>query len=455
MLSFEEIELHHKALIESRVRVACVRSCDVSFANIFGWLHLFDSRVAEVGEWLILKYRIDGLPRTAYMQPLGGADFTPLVPLLAEDAHREGQPLRLLLDGSGVDLLGADDWAVDCNRDACDYIYHRDELAQLSGSAFKAKRNHIARFESRYNYTFEPLTTDNLEECLSVDAEWRLRRGSTDAAEAFALRRKLHCFMDLGLEGGVLRVDGRVVAFTFGSQLTDDTFCVHCEKADTNFDGAYAVVNRMMARQLPDTTRYINREEDLGIEGLRRAKLSYRPAMLLRKYTALQLDDHLRGVRALWCRVFGDQPEWVDRFLARFYDPQLCFTHSEEGRVVAMAHIVPLTTELGRTAYLYAVAVDEPFRGRGLARKVISEALAKVREGWGGEFDAVCVIPADEGLRALYAKFGFADECFAMSFGSRGGDRLGEECFTGAHSTFDLGTGEPTRDLAMVLRLHD
>ncbi|MBR5455280.1 MAG: GNAT family N-acetyltransferase, partial [Rikenellaceae bacterium] len=150
-----------------------------------------------------------------------------------------------------------------------------------------------------------------------------------------------------------------------------------------------------------------------------------------------------------------DQPAWVDSFLARFYDPQLCFTHSEEGQVVAMAHIVPLTTELGRTAYLYAVAVDEFYRGRGLARKVISDALAKVREGWGGEFDAVCVIPADESLRVLYAKFGFADKRFAMSFGSRGGDRLGEECFVGAHSTFDLGTGNPESDLAMVLRLRD
>ena len=455
MIRFEEIELCHKALIESRVRAAGVRSCDLSFANIFGWLHLFDSRVAEVGEWLVLKYRIDGQPRTAYMQPLGGADFTPLLPLLAEDAQREGQPLRLMLDDGGVELLDANCWAVDCNRDACDYIYLREELAQLVGSGFKAKRNHIARFESRYNYTFEPLATDNIEECLSVDAEWRFRRGSTDAAEALALRRKLQCFAELDLQGVVLRVDGRVVAFTFGSQLTDDTFCVHCEKADTSFDGAYAAINRMMALQLPDTTQYINREEDLGIEGLRRAKLSYRPAMLLRKYTALRLDDHLRGVRALWCRVFGDQPAWVDSFLARFYDPQLCFTHSEEGQVVAMAHIVPLTTDLGRTAYLYAVAVDEPFRGRGLARKVITDALTKVREGWGGEFDAVCVIPADESLRALYAKFGFADERFAMSFGSRGGDRLGEECFTGAHSTFDLGVGEPERDLAMVLRLRD
>lgn len=445
--------MRHRALIEQLVWQSGVRSCDLSFANMFGWQHVYDCRVAEVQGRVVLKYRIDGTPRTAYMQPLGVERWSEFLPLMEEDAAADGQPLRVLLTAEGLEELSREDWAVDCNRDSCDYIYRRRELAELAGGAFKAKRNHVARFENRYDYSVEPLSAATIEECLRVDAEWRLRRNSTDDAEQVAMCRKLQHFDELGLCGVVVRLEGRVVAFTFGSMLTEDTFCVHVEKADTDFDGVYAFVNRAMAAALPESVEYINREEDLGIEGLRRAKLSYRPTMLERKFSALRLDERTRGVRDLWCRVFGDEREWVDGFLARFYDPQLSFTRKHDGRVVAMAHIVPLNTELGRTAYLYAVAVDEKFRGRGLAREVIDEALTFARRGWGGEFDAVCVIPADEGLRGLYARFGFRDEGFEMSFGTRGGERLGEELFVGRHSSFDLGTGEPQRDKAMVLCL--
>lgn len=445
--------MRHRALIERLVWQSGVRSCDLAFANILGWQHVYDCRVAEVQGGVVLKYRIDGTPRTAYMQPLGVERWCELIPRLMDNSAAEGQPLRVLLTSEGLEELSAEDWAVDCNRDSCDYIYRRRDLAELAGGAYKAKRNHVARFESLYDYTIEPLGRANIEECLRVDAEWRKRRESADAAESMALRRKLLHFDELGLCGVVLRVEGRVVAFTFGSQLTADTFCVHVEKADTNFEGAYAVINRAMAAALPESVEYVNREEDLGIEGLRRSKLSYRPAMLERKFSALRLDERTRGVRDLWCRVFGDEREWVNGFLARFYDPQLCFTRAYDGCIVAMAHLVPLVTELGRTAYLYAVAVDEAFRGRGLARQVIDEALNAARRGWGGEFDAVCVIPAEESLRGLYARFGFRDEHFEMSFGSRGGERLGEELSVGRHSSFDLGTGTPEYDKAMVLRL--
>ncbi len=453
MTEFEQIELRHRAQIESAVLRAGLRSCDLAFANIFGWQHVYASRVAQCEGAIVLKYRIDGTPRVAYMEPLGDGDWQCLVPQLLADAACEGQPLRLLLSEQGVELLATEEWAVDCNRDAWDYIYRREDLAQLPGGDFKSKRNHFARFVNRYNYRFEPLSAVHIEECLRVDAEWRERRGTNDAMESVALRRVLGHFEELGLLGGVLRVDERVVAFTFGSMLTADTFCTHFEKADTDYDGAYAAINRFMAESLPESVTYVNREEDLGVEGLRRAKLSYRPTMMFRKYAALKLDDRTRGIRALWCRVFGDEPRWVNRFLARFYDPRLSFTRSCDGRIVAMAHIVPLVTELGRTAYLYAVAVDELYRGRGFAREVISEALACAGQGWGGAFDAVCVIPATDELKSLYAKFGFADEQFEMSFGTNGDDSLGAEGFVGRHSTFDLGADSATDNRAMVLRL--
>ncbi len=166
----------------------------------------------------------------------------------------------------------------------------------LKGKKFQAKRNHINRFRNTYpDYEYTPITPDRIQECLDLEAEW-CKVNHCDQQEGTGNERRaliyaLHNFEALGLTGGILHVNGKIVAFTFGMPINHETFGVHVEKADTSIEGAYAMINYEFANRIPEQYIYINREEDLGLEGLRKAKLSYQPVTILEKYMAC-LKEH-------------------------------------------------------------------------------------------------------------------------------------------------------------------
>lgn len=180
-----------------------------------------------------------------------------------------------------------DKFHFEADRDYADYLYLRTDLATLAGKKFQAKRNHLNKFRRTYtNYEYVPLTSNRIQECLDLEAEW-CKVNNCDQHEGTGNERRaliyaLHNFDALGLTGGILHVDGKIVAFTFGMPINQDTFGVHVEKADTTIDGAYTMINYEFANHIPEQYTYINREEDLGIEGLRKAKLSYQPVIVLR-----------------------------------------------------------------------------------------------------------------------------------------------------------------------------
>lgn len=441
---FKSLEIGDRAKLERYYFVNRCRSCDNTFANIFCWRDMFSTQWAEIEGFLVVRFvfRSDG--RLYYMMPLGenpDADFTSILPRLAEDAAREGDVLRLTgLTARGEELLrrcGAERYAVDTDRDDQDYIYRAEDLRYLKGEKYAAKRNHINKFVSKYDYEFRALTAEHYEECMRLVKEWCRRRGGCSEemdAEFAAMRIAFENFEQLGLMGGTLWVDGKIVAFTYGSAVSEEVFCTHVEKADTGYDGAFAMINQQMALHLPDKFLYINREEDMGIAGLRKAKMSYHPVELCENGCALRLDKDLIEVKELWKECFGDEDEFIDRFLVRFYSPQTTFLHREEERVVAMLHVVAFTSAFGRTGYVYAVATDKEYRRRGLAAELLREA-----EEWcrANGFDALMLIPQNDSLVRYYAGLDFEDVALRVKF--EGG--------------FDFGTGVPEKDLAMVMAL--
>jgi hypothetical protein len=180
-------------------------------------------------------------------------------------------------------------------RDYNDYIYLRTDLATLVGKKYQPKRNHVNKFKKTYSYEYLPITSELIPECLRFEAQW-CRMHDCNAADGTGNERQavldgLNNFDALGLTGGALRVGDDLVAFTFGMPISADTFGVHVEKADTRFDGAYAVINYEFANRVPEQYIYLNREEDMGVEGLRKAKLSYHPTILLEKYTATLIEN--------------------------------------------------------------------------------------------------------------------------------------------------------------------
>ena len=209
----------------------------------------------------------------------------------AKKAYQEAQKY-----GKAVKVASSEDktfsYIPDCSDlpidDDADYVYESEKLATLSGKKLHAKRNHINKFKATFeNWNFEALTEDNVEECFQMALNWRRENGCEDDveknAEMCVTLNALRLREELELTGGVLRVNGEVVAFTLGEPVCEDTFVVHIEKAYAEVPGAYPMINQLFAKQVYDRYRYINREEDTGAEGLRKAKLSYYPVFMVEK----------------------------------------------------------------------------------------------------------------------------------------------------------------------------
>ncbi len=446
MIPFKPIELADKAVIERYTHSSECRNCDMSFANIYCWRHFHQSHWAIVEGFLVIRFLIDGMAKVGYMQPIGEGDFSHILPLLAEDAQLNFNQ-RLYLYGlcregrRYITEHAHADFAFDDDRSLSDYIYLADDLRNLAGRRYQPKRNHLNRFLNNYNYRYEPLTPHHFSDCLHLESEWRKERTNDTDSEAMrheqrALKEAFGHWEELELRGGVIYVDNRLAAFTYGSQINYDTFDCHIEKADTRYEGIFAAINKLFADSLPTTFTYINREEDMGLEGLRRSKLSYHPTLLWPKTSALLLNHEERAVKELWQTVFGDEERFIDRFLMCHHRPEQLLSITEEGQLVSMLHLIPMQNSEGvRVGYIYGVATAPDRRGRGYATRLLRQAIERAQELG---MAALALIPADEQARWLYLGLGFSGDC-PTSFRHTG--------------DFDFGTGDPTHDRAMLLPL--
>lgn len=266
------------------------RCCEYTFANIMMWRRHFGTEIARVGDTVYVRFKKGEHP--SYLAPTGG-DFEQGMRTLQELCARAGHPLRVFgYDENGMDRLAAALPVVERQEfeDEFDYLYRVRDLALLEGKKYHGKRGHIAAFSRAYAWTYEPLGADNAEEVGALADRWCAARVAQDGDADGALRdentaiHELLCHREeVQLIGGLLRVEGQAVAFTFGAPLCADTFDTLVEKALPEYGEAYAVINReFAARALGDYT-YVNRENDVGSEGLRRAKRSYHPVMMVKK----------------------------------------------------------------------------------------------------------------------------------------------------------------------------
>lgn len=298
-IDFKPITIDDKEVITSFTLPSPLRNCDLAFSNMCSWRFLYQSEYAVYKNFLLIRFYIEekNRKRIAYMRPIGNGDFRDALLQLEEDSWQHGHPLLML----GVTPISKDlleeafpgEFSYIPVRDYFDYIYLREDLATLKGKKFQAKRNHVNKFKKQYAYEYEPLTAELVPECLEFEAKWYKANRTDDDQEELTDERKsmifaLNHFKELNLLGGAIRIDHKLVAFTFGSPINQDTFGVHVEKADTDYDGAYSIINQEFASRIPEQYVYVNREEDLGIPGLRKAKLSYNPTILLPKAAVIK-----------------------------------------------------------------------------------------------------------------------------------------------------------------------
>ncbi len=292
MIQFKKITLEDKAWITQKMKEDDRRGCEFSFGNNFIWRDIYQVEVAELYGCCVIKFDAEGDDCLAF--PIGNGDKRRVLETLIEDAAEKKQILQFdsILSEDRVLL---EEWfpgkfQFQEERDGFDYIYSVEKLSTLAGKKLHGKRNHINRFMENSNWTYEPMTEENKNDCLKMNENWCDRKAckwnKSMEDEFCAVRESVEHFSELGFVGGVLRVDGEIVAFTIGEPLNSDTFVVHIEKAFPDIQGAYPMVNQQFVQHECQNFQYVNREDDTGAEGLRKAKLSYYPDILLEKYSA-------------------------------------------------------------------------------------------------------------------------------------------------------------------------
>ena len=289
-LKMKRPELEDRELLERYLSYADTRSCEMTFGNIYLWSRFYNPGFAIVEDNLVFG-EVDGV--YSYTYPVGPGDKRKTLDALMEHCRKNGEIFQLhnitKEDFAKLEELYPGRFAIKFDRDYADYVYETEKLATLSGRKYHSKKNHVNRFMTLYpDWSYEPITKENVEECFQMGLAWRHENGC-DAddekhAEICVALNALRLFEELHFKGGALRVNGKIVAYTVGEPGNKkDTLIVHIEKALSEVQGAYTVINQQFALHEGVAYTYLNREEDLGEEGLRQAKMSYKPVFLIEK----------------------------------------------------------------------------------------------------------------------------------------------------------------------------
>lgn len=288
MLEFKRTELDDKDLINSYYKEQNLRSCEYTFANTYLWSRFYGIEYAVVNDMLTFKNA-----ENSFIFPVGPEEKgRETIDLIME--YCKEQNITFKMHGVLTEQFALlEEWypgefAIEYDRGAADYVYEAEKLAKLSGRKYHGKKNHINKFKSLYeDWSYESINDQNLEECFQMALKWRNENGCEDDeeknAEICVTLNSLRLYKELELRGGLLRADGKIVAFSIGEPVCPDTFVVHIEKAFAAIPGAYPMINQQFVIHETEGYQYINREEDMGEEGLRKAKMSYRPVFLIEK----------------------------------------------------------------------------------------------------------------------------------------------------------------------------
>lgn len=290
MLDFRKITPEDRDVIHNYFYTAAGHGCEYSFVNTFCWANQY---VAFFGATPVFLCRYGNW--NAYLFPQC-ENVKEAVAALRSDAKERGIRFRLFgatpSEAEAVEAMYPQQFTARSVRDSYDYVYDIERLCGLHGRKLQAKRNHCNHFEQTYpDYRVLPLTKELLAQCIAFAARWYEEHTDshpyTDTTEeTFALQKTFRYFDELHMEGIALETQDGLVAFAMGNRIREDTFDVNFEKALAEINGAYPMVNREFARLIHSRypeVKYLNREDDMGIEGLRRAKESYYPDLLLEK----------------------------------------------------------------------------------------------------------------------------------------------------------------------------
>lgn len=290
MLDFRLIRLEDKSCMSSILKSSMNMASDAAFGTMFIWSEAYNLEICRYNNFLFRRY---GEKKNAYSFPMGNGDLKAALDLLfSEFYNQDGFFLTGLTKAmiEKLDELFPGKFYFTETPDKSDYIYKTSDLSLLKGRKYHGKRNNIANFEKKYNWKYEAITDKNIDDCKKIFDLWSERKKMEydNSKESWALKKTFDNYKNLNFIGGVIKVDEGPVAFTIGEEINEKVFVVHFEKADSDYQGSYAIINREFVKnEIYGKYIYVNREEDLGIAGLRKAKLSYHPEIILSRFDAI------------------------------------------------------------------------------------------------------------------------------------------------------------------------
>ncbi len=263
---------------------------EFTFTNLFIWRHSYEMKISRFQSFLCLLS--DRGENSFFFPPIGEGDVMQCYRVLLQYLGQKVASLKIArAPEAQVDQI---DWKAagmkaDLDRSQCDYVYLVKDLIELKGRKYHRKRNHIKQFQEKYSYRYIPLTPEWVPQCLQLEVAWCDLRHCEDSPglhnESLAVKEGFTHFEDLGVKGGAILIDEKVEAFTLGEPLNPETVVIHIEKANPAYEGLYSAINQFFLEDQWPGCIYVNREQDLGEEGLRKAKESYFPHHLVNKYT--------------------------------------------------------------------------------------------------------------------------------------------------------------------------
>jgi hypothetical protein len=287
---FEPLSLAHQGLVDDFLRRFPPQISEFTFTNLFIWRHYYQLQVSVVHDFLTLLGQPPGSAPFLF-PPVGGGDIHAWTKTGLETLKANGHRPRIgrvpgPLAGELASLPGAE---LVLDRDNSDYVYLTENLVQLSGNRYHSQKNHVNRLKKNNDWEYFPLTRELVIECLNLQEAWcRLRQCEESPSllnEEQAIVEALKQIDFLPYRGGVIRMQGKVEAFSLGEILNPDTVVIHIEKANPEIPGLYALINQQFLEKEWSAIRYVNREQDLGEPGLRKAKESYHPDHLVEKFS--------------------------------------------------------------------------------------------------------------------------------------------------------------------------
>ena len=291
MVILNDLTINDKNLFDKMINNEHENS-ESTFANLFMWRKSSKTKYAIINDSLVVFYtKSDG--RKACCFPYSCSNLKETVDKIKDyfDSQNETFIMESVTEENKdklVEIFG-DRIIITPDSNLFDYVYYSEKLINLAGKKLHSKRNHINKFKSLYDYKYEKVTPKLAKKCLKKAQEWLISKYADEKnadyiSEITALKEIFENYEKLNLTGGLISVENEIIAFSVGEKLTDDTFVTHIEKADTNYQGAYTLINNEFSKNECSFYKFINREEDMGIDGIKKAKMSYCPDKMIKKY---------------------------------------------------------------------------------------------------------------------------------------------------------------------------